>query len=58
MSDANCGGKVRYPTKGKAEAAVRTIKRKGDKGTAVRPMRSYRCERCGKYHLSSNLDAR
>jgi len=46
-----CGNKVRYPDQQAAKDAVRVIKYQyGVEGT---PKRSYECEDCGGWHLTS-----
>lgn len=44
--------KVRYPSGSKAEAALRTIRRRGDRLTK-KPTRAYHCPSCDGWHLTS-----
>jgi hypothetical protein len=44
--------KVRYPTGAVAKAALRTIRRKGDRA-GKKPTRVYACPHCHGWHLTS-----
>lgn len=51
-----CEEKKAFPTRRKAELALRTIWRKSWNQAHKRPHRSYKCELCGKWHLTSQTD--
>ena len=45
-------GKVRYPTRAKADHALQLIRRQGARA-GKKPTRSYACPHCNGWHLTS-----
>jgi hypothetical protein len=52
-----CVGKIRHPSKGKADAAIRSLKKRDDIGVDVDNLNSYWCVRCRHWHVGHRDEA-